>query len=562
MADPDPDYGKDSRDNYELQHPTEEKEHPEYDKAYLDGERQPNPGGGLTPAQVDALRKKLAEKASRYSRPAGGFVNGDPRKGPNEGPPPANVDLDPSTEQVEGGGVHVKPGQPQRTDKQICDSVYHWVEDMFWPKQAEPTGTDRTRLDRNWGKSDAIDKGQLDVGKRVPKDAKSAWYCGEQAQFLAWLLRQLGYKVQYKNIIPSEPKSNPPFDIVVSQQTAALDVWYGGAWHLYDPFESFSDADGGLSAYVNKKGDCAAPYSDAYVYRWERGDYDHFTWDAPKDPETESYLDNHMQNEGWTRHDYVPKRAGISLRNTRADIRLGLRTEHAFCGWFGEGDIRETWIGARYRPYGRPISRAMGSRDWTPATDERVDVNLFSEGSLELALIVRNIGDDTSDFEIEVTMCEDGYLSVQLDPPAIAGRIAPGETQSFELPLRVERIDWPPPSPVIGVRGCAHNGRVYLTWNEVPGAAGYRVYRRASEILRDADLASATLVREVPLECIEMPWRGSQPRFFAVTAVDERGRASSLDPEEGSSTVIPPPPQERTSRRRPGRPSAPARRKG
>lgn len=542
MADPDPDLGKASRDDYEKNHPAEEKEHPEYDKAYLDGEKQPDPGSGLTKPQVEALRKKLAEKASRYDYPASGFVNGDPRKGPKQGAPgPDAPGFDPATQQIDGGGVYLKPGQAARlTDKQICDNVYHWVEDMFWPKGAEPKGTDRDKLDRNWGKADEIDKGGLDIGKRVAAGRKSKWYCGEQAQFLAWLMRQLGYKVQYKNIVPSTAASKPPNDIDVDQQTAAIDVWYDGAWHLYDPFESFSDADGGLDAYVNKKGDVAAPYSDAYVYRWERGDYDHFTWDAPTEPGTEAYLDNHMRNEGWTRHKYIPKQAGASLRNTRANIRLGLGAGEAYCGWFGKDDVRESWIGARYRPFGRSVAPSMGSLESVPARDERIDLNIGAETSLAMTLVVTNIGASSEPFAIEAVPCSSEYLRVRLDAPAMEGTLAPGQSKAFELALQAKRVAWPPPSPVTGVRGRLHRGRVYLSWNETPGASLYRVYRRDREILSSRDLAKARFLREVPLPGFEAAGRFAKPVFFAVIAVDARGAKSELDVEEGSSCVVTP----------------------
>jgi hypothetical protein len=148
---PDPDYGKTSRENYAKKHPSEENDHPEYDRAYLDGEDQPTPGDNLTPAQVDALRKKLAERASRYLRPLNGYQNGDSRKGPKQGMPMTTdkPTYDPTTEKVEGGGIYRKPTKNPPTDKEVCDSVYHWVEDMFWPKGASPSGSDRDRLEKN-----------------------------------------------------------------------------------------------------------------------------------------------------------------------------------------------------------------------------------------------------------------------------------------------------------------------------------------------------------------------------------------------------------------------------
>src|ERR1700675_2099993 len=121
MGDPDPDYGKKAREDYEKKHPKEEKDHPEIDKAYLDGESQPDPVG-LTKADVDALRKKLAEKASRYLRPTGGYVENDPRKGPNKPPSPTSgeIKLDPTKEEFDGGGIYLKPDKAAgRTDKEI-----------------------------------------------------------------------------------------------------------------------------------------------------------------------------------------------------------------------------------------------------------------------------------------------------------------------------------------------------------------------------------------------------------------------------------------------------------
>ncbi len=548
MSDPDPDYGKKARENYKAKNPQEEKDHPEIDRAYLDGEKQPDPVG-LTQAEVGALRKKLAEKASRYQRPAGGYIGGDKHKGPEKRPPltSGEIKLDPAKEDLDGGGIYLRPNKAAaRTDKEICDSVYHWVEDTFWPKWAEPTGSGRNRLDRNWGKADAINKGEIDVGKRMPKDVKSGWYCVELAQFLAWLLRQLGYKVQYKNIVPSKATSKPPGAIEVHQQTAALDVWYAGAWHLYDPFESLSDDDGGLDAYVNATGDKATPYSDAYVYIWERGDYDHFTWDAPKDPVTEAYLDNHMKKEGWTRAKYVKKAAGASAKNMRAEIRIGLTAGDAQCGWFG-GDVRESWIGARYRPYGRPEGAAMGSPGWEPATDETIDINLFTDATLPMTLAVTNVSDTASPFEIEMFLCQSDELRVSIERPRLSGTLAPGATQSFALTLRAERVGWPPPAPVTGVRGAVHENRIFLTWNDVPGAVRYRVYQRDREIETARDLRQARLVREVPLPCCELPWRGRRPLFVAVIAADRRRRVSPLDSEQGSSAVIMRPSPKRSS---------------
>jgi hypothetical protein len=374
----------------------------------------------------------------------------------------------------------------------------------------------------------------------VATDRKSKWYCGEQAQFLGWLLRQLGYKVQYKNIVPSKADSKPPHNITVHQQTAAINVCYTDSWHLYDPFESFSEEDGGLDAYVKKKGDCAAPYSDAYVFIWERGDYHNFTWDAPEQPRTEDYLNYHMKSENWKKSTYILKQAGIMLRNQASAIRIGLGVEEALTGWISPEVYSDTLLGARYRPYGRPLAPSMGSGEWTPATDECIEFNIYVETEVLMQVFVSNVGDADCRSSIEVVSSSNEFLQTQIEPTLLKKLIAPGGTKMLVVPLRVLRLRWPPPPPVTGVRGCLGGRRLFLRWNESERAKLYRVYRAPKRFCQPQ--ISRTPVSYARFLATDAKSHFALLSYFLCRHCSGRsGGASELDPDERSTTVVVPP---------------------
>jgi hypothetical protein len=534
---PDPDFGKESRENYKLKHPDEAAA---VDTAYETGEDQPDPVG-LTKDQVAALRKKIAEKASRYSRPAGGYADG-PHSGPVQGKvKPEKVDLDPENETLDGGGVYVKPeASKSLTDKQRCNNIYHWVEDMFWPKGAEPGGSDRAKLDKNWGKLDEIEKGDLDIGKRTDAKRKEAWYCIEQAEFMGFLLRQLGYKVQYKNIIPSlKQKSGAPagseFD--TGQQTAALNVWFNGKWNFFDPFESFSDSDGGMDAYLKKKGNLSVtPYHDIYAYALVSESYARVRWGSPEGPLTGENLDG-LIGPGWKRVFHM-REAGVSFENLERDLKMALRFDSSYCGWV-DGEMLSSIRSAVYRDFDRPEGAPMGDSSAHPAKNNLITYNFYQEGNYPFQLLVTNVARHERLFQIEMLTSQTNYLEARPWRRILKGSLGPGKSCELAVPVKVTRIGDAPPKPVTDVQAVIRRNReVMLFWTPVAGAVRYQIYRRVGHALATPeDLRKASRIGEAAVPCFHFDESEEAVIFYAILAIGSRGRSSGLDHEEGSSIV-------------------------
>lgn len=549
------DIGKESRKNYKMKHPYEDAN---IDLAYENG---PDIAllDGITKEKLDALRKKWAERAIRYSRPANGYMNGDHHQGPVEGTPdPTKVKTDPNSEELVGGGVYKKSNPAG--DKEVCDNVYHWVEDMFWPKNPETTGDKEyiKRISTVPGKLEGIDNGDLDIGKRLDPKKRDGFPCREQADLLAYLLRAAGYKVQYKNILPSQSVGETvggATPTVLDIQTAAIDVWYKWGWHLYDPYESFSDDDGGLPAYTVQKGNIGCggvgetfpitPYHDAYVFRWAKKDYEGFDWKAPSGEGTVEEAKRRMIAKGWELATSYSN-AGASFRNRNESVRLGLSFGESWCGYLDSATLLSSLEGASYHAFDRKVGRGAEAEKDSPecvsARDEWVVFNLFEAGSFPLVLSVHNLSQDRAvPFDVIVYPSHTAYLGVKMPRRRLTGMLPPGGTQRIPVKLRAKQVGTKPIDPVRSVSAAALSPRrVLVQWAPNPNADRYLVYRRFSrEIQTNDDLAKSKLVaKDVRCPCFEDRLTRAGAVFYAVLAADAKGRLSGLDVEESSTAVV------------------------
>lgn len=533
------DFGKNSREAYKKQFKDED---PGIDSAYLAGEDQPDPKG-LTKKQVKELQRKYAEHAARYKKPAAGYKNGDHHEGPTEGKvDPAKVTHDPKTEEVIGGGIYSR--DVPASDAERCSNAYRWVEDTFWPKNPnpEPAGTD---LDANWGKLQRLEKGGFDVGQRLPKDERSGWACIDLAEFLAFLLRALGYKVQYKNIVPSTMDDETDGTSFFIVQTAAMDVWFDGKWNLFDPFESFSEADGGLEAYTKKKGNLGCdgepdarktPYHDAHVYRWEKPTYLPVKerWKAPGYWQKPADVDKTMKKKGWTLVGTL-REAGIGFMTTDERIRLGLAFGSAFCGWNEESERLDSLEGAAHHAYGRPQGAEMRPESLTPAHDEQITFNAYRSGHYRLELVISNRSYDSVRSNVAIYPSSSPYLRVALGRRRRVTVNLHGRTSlRISVPVTVTSVAKPPQGPIRDLRCEVKRRTVVLAWTPVVGAIGYKVFRHTRPLIQIQQLRPSRMVAEPNASAYEdRPMQGGL-LYYAVLAVGRGGRVSELDWEYGS----------------------------
>lgn len=552
------DYGKPSRENYEKKHPTED---PSIDKAYLEGRRHPGePAPGNLPA-IQRKRRKAALKACRYKRPTNGYKKGNHHNGP--APYKAG-----DTGKVRAGEVQIDGGiyckNVPTTDKERVENTYKWVEDFFWPKVASVRGRLADHLKSPWNKL-ALALGELrrgnvaikmDIGQPIDPLERNGWFCWEQADFLAFLLRNLGYKVQFKNIIPSygKRKKNGQEEIKVGLQTAAVNVWYDGKWHFFDPFESFSDKEGGYKAYTKKKGNLGIKYRDAYTFIYEKGNYEGFDWSGPRrstDTEkgwlTPDVIKRRMGGNNWKEISYVFE-AGALFLNPNRELRLGLRIGDKVGGHTSWRDCYDDLLDVSRLPYNRILAEKKGDADFIPANEELLTYSVYDGGYYPIDLLISRRPKATQEsrtnsksnvYMIDMYPSDSPYLHTNNRARSLSIALRPGETKSLGLRLRFVRIAEMGPEPVIDLRDYQDKNKISLAWSPVEQAESYLIYRRTKqEFTADSDLSKNkphAVVKE-PMFQEQLRKRGTYA--YAIVAVGKRNKRSILDPEWGSTTVV------------------------
>jgi len=195
-----------------------ERESDEYKRENPDaGKRDYYEKGGASGNHDGACRARLAYKAARYQGPANGYETGQTTdaSGHRDGPRP----------KAGGGSYAAKLPEDPCT---IIRNIYKFVEDITYPKkQPSPLASDSAICGE-------IEQGTIDIGTPHPSDQ---FMCIETTLLFTSLVRELGFPAREKNILPSF--ANGRYDV----QTAAANVWCGGKWIFFDPWESFTDTE-------------------------------------------------------------------------------------------------------------------------------------------------------------------------------------------------------------------------------------------------------------------------------------------------------------------------------
>lgn len=498
------DLGKKSREDYEKNHP-DERNKPWIDKYYLHGEKDV--------MHDTENRSKTAQKAARYQKPA---ADNEPGK----------------DEQVEGGGIYKK--ETPKEDEKIVENVWRFVEDLLEPKSPQGAQSEDNKRTDTW-KFDKFIGGKLDIGKPI---GGNSFICVETAYFLASLLRELGYKVQYKNTWPSIGPN-----LWSAVQTAAINVWYGGQWHFYDAWRSIKNEDDYLKTFHDyemlKR---TIPLERPFPYK------------DPKDPtkNKKSSWGEHPEEgaRGWEPYKKNLGRDGARAKS-QGSSRMRVIDQYARkTGWPGvdantwdpsSPTLREIPGSAYINPTNLIAPESMEVSNWTQLGEEILSLTFINTHPVVLtySLEVTNPTNVTVDYRIQLEVDEVDRNITMINPatPILEGTLDALGAVNITLVFQVSAPKLTPPEPVQNLRVNVVNGIAYLTWSPSVGVCNYTVYRAKSiEVPQNTSGGELIGFQITSTSFAEtLPPMGTY--FYMVTANSEGGQ-SELHPNEGSVEAL------------------------
>lgn len=481
--------GKKERDDKEYK-----KENPDPNK------RKYYEQGGKSTNTDDKCRALLAYKAARYEGPQNDYdAKGKPKPG--------------------GGKYGDMPTKPE----DIIKNIYKFVEDLLYPRQGSdaPFYKDSTLCEK-------ITNGELDIGSPYQPEGEG-FACIVAAHFFTSLVRELGFPAREKNVIPSKG------DAEWGGQTAAANVWFGGKWNFFDPWESFTDPKDYLVG-TGHGATTPGTYHDAYIWARE---------EAPSVTGVEWSLDWHFfagapTDTGWGTKPVIKVTTdGNKIKVETAFLHLGVEDgEGSYVGAPREEES-ELLANAIYVPHDELV---LGTKLGTPGP-ETTGYELVTllvppgapKGTQSYTAILHNPTAEPQPYALELKPLPI-RVALSMTPAGIlTGTLAPGAMKRIPFEITIgDSLLLPPPAVVDVVSTPLVDGQVAVSWSAVPGASSYRIYRSAQivESLRDeaAQLVTETTDIRVKLEATEgdLLW---------VEAVGVQHLASELDLEGGSSTV-------------------------
>jgi hypothetical protein len=163
----------------------------------------------------DANYEKLPQAERDY------YEKGD--KDYNHDPAGANDQRAKYAEKAAKAGKDDFPRKPDKSidHAQVAKNVKEWVDSTL-----EPDGYPHPMYATD---KDIYDKLDAQGGKGAIPPVEEAHICIEHAKLMASLMRELGYPTREKNVALSVAEDE-------YVQEAAVNVWYDGAWHFFDPF--------------------------------------------------------------------------------------------------------------------------------------------------------------------------------------------------------------------------------------------------------------------------------------------------------------------------------------
>ena len=465
--------------------------------------------GGRQTNRDTACRARLAYKAARYQGPVNGYdEDGEPRAG--------------------GGRYGDFPADPQ----QIVYNIYKFVEDMLYPRK----GSDAVfHADESICR--AIEKGLFDIGQPY-HDPRKGFACIVSAHFFTSLVRELGFPAREKNIYYSVA------DNEFTTQTAAANVWYGGKWNFYDPWESFVS----YSSYLKGSGHGEVRpnmYHDAWIW---------FRRDPPAiiggggvaGLDYKFLLGNPLPTDGgWGNKPRIKiERDGTKIKVDFTQLRLGLKKDGEwYAGTTPSGESVFSPEGVIYIANDDPVPNTRLEPPGPSAFGFELLTLLHGEdeapGEHGFTVVLSNPGGAAEDYELDIeAMPASREVRLKTVDGETSGSLAPGEF--VEIPVIVElgaALELAP-AAVTGISGkMVDEDEVALTWEPVQGAAAYRLYR--SQVYLEAlPDAAAELIAEVGGNGAEVDI--SEADYINIVAVSDDGLEGPLDPESASVFILDP----------------------
>jgi hypothetical protein len=457
--------------------------------------------GGEKTNHDGKCRAKVAYKAARYKGPKNGYESGTTTdsSGHSDGPRP------------KAGGGDYEDSMP--TDPaEIAHNVYKFVEDVTYPKkQPNPFNDDGDICNQ-------VESGAIDVGKA---STDQTFMCIETIHFFTSLMRELGFPVREKNVLPSF--SDGTYDV----QTAAANVYYDGEWHFFDPWESFTSS----TDYLTEDGHAGYVGPDSF--------HDVDIWIRESAPTTGDY--------GFTKGGTTPypgwkkitthKENGAKIETRTFAVRLGVRDADGLLTG-GTAGVAVTEIpDSLYVPWDREVQESHALEPGPEVYGAELVTLLYAydepPGIHDYELELFNPSPDLQ----EVTVDLQGLpwtVDVRVEPPVLSAVLAPGDLVSFPFQVTIGRPLSLPPAPVSGARVASVVGNdVTLEWDPSPGAVEYRVYA-APELFEDPSEPGVELLGVAAAPPFAA-WLDA-PSLLAVEAVGEDGQTSGFSAEGGSTT--------------------------
>ncbi len=481
-----------------------ERESKEYKKENPDAaQRDYHAKGGAGSNHDSRCRARLAYKAARYQGPTNGYNDAPTRyDGHSDGPRPKA-----------GGGNY---SETMSTDPAvIINNIYKFVEDICYPKRDPGSETSDADL------CTAIDGGTVDIGTPFADPLM----CKTQTHLFTSLVRELGFPVREKNILPSIREG------VYDTQTAAANVWYGGAWHFFDVFESFTDS----KTYLERKGHAGyGPYHDADV--WTRTAAP--KWDIPSD--YRAGRNGELADTTHWKKLRTHKKSGGRIETETFALRLGLEDPLGNQTGFVHDSAAVEIERSNYFPFDRVIHEEHLEPPLPngPLAGDELLLLLFNDdeppGPRQYALFVSNPTAQPQPFEVSLAAMPESR-EVAMNPEFVQGVLPPNAVQQFPVQVFLGGVIEIPPDPVTDLHVVSEDHcDVTIAWSAVPSASEYLLYLSPTMFEHPDDPGVIPIGVTTGTE-----FTAAIPDtvILGVEVLGQNGLRSGLDPEGGSTTV-------------------------
>ncbi len=488
-----------------------ERDSKEYKKENADAaQRDYYERGGASSNHDSACRARIAYKAARYQGPKNGYeaaqspspLPGAP--GHKDGPRP------------KAGGGNYADKMPADAEA-IINNIYKFVEDLTYPKGQPSDFEDDADICK------LADDGTIDIGK--PR-AGNQFMCIETALFFTSLVRELGFPVREKNVLPSFADGS--YDV----QTAAANVWYGGKWHFFDPWESFTDSKSYLSGTGHAGYVLPTSFHDADI--WVRTTHLRVT----STPTDFAFTATGTPGfSGWKKLE-SHKKNGAKIESQTFALRLGVSDGLGRV----TGDVAGTPLSeipnSIYVPHDKLVQADHASATGPGTYGIELVSLLFADdepaATHNYNLIITNPGTSAQSFEVTLAPSA-ATTEIQISPPQISGVLAPGESRIVPVQVIIGPPLTLPPAVVDDLRIAAKNRDLMtLVWSGVAAAAEYHIYRSA-ELFDDPAAPSVEFLGGTTQTSVQLQLQDGE--VIGIVAVDGNGLPSAFDPEDGSTFV-------------------------